>query len=99
MISNNNSLQQYVCRYFLQNGRIIKVIKQLFKFCDILNNQGLAIRRAFLSASGLQPADNNLYLDHKNLIQYISKSTKLKNLGIVSNTRQPLLIITKFNTW
>ena len=47
MISNNNSLQQYVCRYFLQNSRIIKVIKQLFKFCDILNNQGLAIRRAF----------------------------------------------------
>ena len=37
MISNN-SLQQYVCRYFLQNSRIIK---QLFKFCDILNNQGL----------------------------------------------------------
>ena len=29
----------------------------------------------------------------------MSKSTKLKNPGIVWDTRQPLLIITKFNTW
>ena len=27
------------------------------------------------------------------------KATKLKNPGIVWDTRQPLLIITKFNTW
>ena len=28
-----------------------------------------------------------------------SKSTKLRNPGIVWDTQQPLLIITKYNTW
>ena len=32
-------------------------------------------------------------------IDKVPKSTKLRNPGIVWDTRQPLLIITKFNTW
>ena len=71
MISNNNSLQQYVCRYFLQNSRIIKVIKQLFSFVisEIIKVLLLDVRfnqpRAFSSLITLY------ILITKNLIQYI----------------------------
>ena len=76
MISNNNSLQQYVCRYFLQNSRIIKVIKQLFKFCDILNFKVLLLDvrfnqpRAFSSLITLYilitKTSSNIYLNQQN---------------------------------